>query len=119
NAIDCVIKDLDNYMTFLLLGVTGSGKTEVYLNVIDKVLTQNKQVLVLVPEIGLTPQLVTRFNNRYGLNAIGVIHSFLTPKQRQLTWEKALCGNIPIIIGTRSAIFTPLPNLGLIIIDEE
>ncbi|MBA3581265.1 MAG: primosomal protein N' [Gammaproteobacteria bacterium] len=103
---------------YLLDGVTGSGKTEVYLRVIEQMLAQKKQTLVLVPEIGLTPQLLARFTQRFHAN-IGVLHSGLNDQQRLNTWLAARDGVLDIIIGTRSAVFTPLANPGLIIVDEE
>lgn len=104
--------------TFLLEGATGSGKTEVYLQAIEKVLNQKQNVLVLVPEIGLTPQLVSRFTARFA-NSITSLHSGLNDKERWSAWLSASLGQAQIIIGTRSAVFTPIHNLGLIIIDEE
>lgn len=108
----------NSYQSFLLDGVTGSGKTEVYLQCIEHVLHQNKAALILVPEIGLTPQTVARFKQRFNV-PIAVLHSGLTDTQRLHDWVAAEQGKTPIIIGTRSAIFTPVKNLGLIIIDEE
>lgn len=118
NAITSVSRSLDKYSSYLLNGVTGSGKTEVYLSIIEKVLQKSKQVLVLVPEIGLTPQLVERFKRRLKQN-IAVLHSGLNNSERQNQWLDAKEGHARILLGTRSAIFTPLENLGLIIIDEE
>ena len=106
-----------NFDVFLLEGVTGSGKTEVYLQSMAPVLAAGKQVLVLVPEIALTPQTVARFENRFG--STGMIHSALTDQQRLQTWLKCRAGEIRILIGTRSAVFTPFEELGLIIVDEE
>ena len=106
------------FNTFLLDGVTGSGKTEVYLQVIEHVLKQGLQALVLVPEIGLTPQTVSRFKARFNVDVV-YIHSNLSDKQRFQAWLKARDGDAQIIIGTRSAIFTPLAEPGVIIIDEE
>ncbi len=103
---------------YLLHGVTGSGKTEVYLRVIERVLKQNRQALVLVPEIGLTPQTVKRFSDRFDV-PIALIHSGLTDAARLAAWQSARSGAAGIVIGTRSAIFTPLARPGLIIIDEE
>lgn len=103
---------------FLLDGVTGSGKTEVYLRVIDQVINSGKQALVLVPEIGLTPQIVERFQKRFAVN-IAVFHSKLTDKERLEAWLQAKNNLASIVIGTRSALFLPLTNLGMIIIDEE
>lgn len=110
--------DFDKFHPYLLDGVTGSGKTEVYLQAIDQVLCQGKQVLVLVPEIGLTPQTLSRFEKRFTV-PVATLHSGMSDKQRLDTWLRAKSGEAPIIIGTRSAIFTPLPELGLIVVDEE
>jgi primosomal protein N' (replication factor Y) (superfamily II helicase) len=117
-AVTAIIEQLYHYQCFLLQGVTGSGKTEVYLQVIAKVLAQEKQVLVLVPEIGLTPQLVARFTARFK-QPIAVIHSNLNESERQIAWQLAKENKVKLIIGTRAAIFTPMPALGLIVIDEE
>lgn len=117
-AVTHIINALDTYHCFLLQGVTGSGKTEVYLQVIAQALAQNKQVLILVPEIGLTPQLLTRFTARFA-ESIAVIHSNLNETERQVAWQLAKENRVKIVIGTRAAVFTPLPNLGLIVIDEE
>lgn len=103
---------------FLLHGVTGSGKTCIYIRLIDTVIRQGKQVMVLVPEIALTPQTVSQFCRYFG-NQVAVIHSELTLGQRNETWEKILNGEFPIVVGTRSAVFSPLTHLGLIIVDEE
>lgn len=102
----------------LLHGVTGSGKTEVYLQAIASQLAQQKQVLILVPEIGLTPQIVARLEARFGL-PIGVLHSGLADGARAQAWLGAQRGDIDIIVATRSGIFVPMPRLGLIVIDEE
>ena len=102
----------------LLDGVTGSGKTELYLQSIDQSLKKNQQVLVLVPEIGLTPQIFDRFQRRFG-NSVSVVHSGITNKKKAEIWIKAKQGNVRIVIGTRSAVFTPFKNLGMIIVDEE
>ncbi len=117
-AVDAITEALSQYQCFLLQGVTGSGKTEVYLQVIAQVLAEQKQVLILVPEIGLTPQLVTRFTSRFK-QAVAVIHSNLNESERQVAWQLAKEDKVKIVIGTRAAIFTPMPNLGLIVIDEE
>lgn len=117
-AIDAVCASLGQFAVFLLEGVTGSGKTEVYLQIIHDVLQRGQQVLVLVPEISLTPQLEARFKHRFAVN-IAVAHSKLTDNQRQSAWLKAQQGSSPILLGTRSALFTPFHNLGLIILDEE
>lgn len=107
-----------SFQTYLLEGITGSGKTEVYLQLIARCLDQGKQALVLVPEIGLTPQTVQRFAARFN-RAIAVLHSGLGDRERLLAWQSARASMADIIIGTRSAVFTPLLRPGLIIIDEE
>ncbi|MEB3174978.1 MAG: primosomal protein N' [Cyanobacteriota bacterium] len=106
------------YQMSLLHGVTGSGKTEVYLQVIAPLLKQGQSVLVLVPEIGLTPQLMDRFRARFG-NRVSVYHSALNAGERYDTWRAMLLNQAQVVVGTRSAVFAPLPNLGLIILDEE
>jgi primosomal protein N' (replication factor Y) len=116
-AVSAIINNL-GFGTFLLEGVTGSGKTEVYLQCIDHVLKQNKQALILIPEIGLTPQTVARFQSRFGV-PISVLHSGLNDKERTYAWLSAVKGDAQIVIGTRSAVLTPLPQLGIIILDEE
>ncbi len=103
---------------YLLHGVTGSGKTEVYLQAIDRVIKEGAQALVLVPEIGLTPQFVDRFRRRFPV-AVAVIHSALSESERQCAWLSAREGSAPIVLGTRSAVFVPLKALGLIVVDEE
>lgn len=117
-AIDCVANHLNYYQAFLLFGVTASGKTEVYLRLIEKVIQAGKQALVLVPEIGLTPQTLKRFNDRFNVS-IGLFHSGMTEQQKLQNWLSAQRGNSQIIIGTRSAVFTPMKNPGIIIVDEE
>lgn len=117
-AIQTILKSQNKYQAFLLDGLTGSGKTEVYLQVMYEVLKQGKQVLVLVPEIGLTPQTISRFQSRFHCN-IALLHSGLNDTKRLQAWQHAQTGKASIILGTRSAIYTPLPNLGLIILDEE
>jgi primosomal protein N' (replication factor Y) (superfamily II helicase) len=112
------INQVTGFCQILLHGVTGSGKTEVYLQAIEQILAQDKSVLVLVPEIGLTPQLTDRFRSRFGAK-VSVYHSALSDGERYDTWRQMLNQTSQIIIGTRSAIFSPLPNLGLIILDEE
>jgi primosomal protein N' (replication factor Y) len=112
------ITTTQKFTPFLLQGVTGSGKTEVYLQVIENILSQNKQALVLVPEIGLTPQTITRFRNRFHVPVVA-FHSGLNNRERLDAWLQASRNTAAIVIGTRSAIFTPMPNLGVIIIDEE
>jgi primosomal protein N' (replication factor Y) len=112
------IKALTGHTQVLLHGVTGSGKTEIYLQAIAPVLQQGKSALVLVPEIGLTPQLTDRFRARFGA-AVHVYHSALSDGERYDTWRQMLDGSPQVLIGTRSAVFAPLPQLGLIILDEE
>lgn len=102
----------------LLYGVTGSGKTSVYMSVIDKVLNEGKDVIVMVPEIGLTPQTLSLFTKRYGGN-VAVFHSALSVRERLEQWKRVRNGEAKIIIGTRSAVFAPANNIGLIIVDEE
>ncbi|HEV2613745.1 MAG TPA: primosomal protein N' [Gammaproteobacteria bacterium] len=117
-AVDKIISELNNFKPFLLFGVTGSGKTEVYLQIISEVLKQNKQALILVPEIGLTPQTVMRFQMRFPV-IISVLHSGLTDSERHSAWLQAKNGDAKIVIGTRSAVFASLKNPGVIILDEE
>ncbi|MDR3479049.1 MAG: primosomal protein N' [Gammaproteobacteria bacterium] len=117
-ALTAIQSHLDAFQVFLLDGVTGSGKTEVYLQAITDVLAKQKQVLVLVPEIGLTPQTIQRFRQRFAVPVVA-LHSGLTDKERLNAWVAAKSGAARIIIGTRSAIFSPFANLGLIVVDEE
>lgn len=117
-AKSAICAELEQYQCWLLEGITGSGKTEVYLQVMSEVLRQGKQVLVLVPEIGLTPQTLRRFKHRFNL-PIAIMHSGLSDQERLQAWLQAKHGLTPILIGTRSALLTPLPKLGMIIIDEE
>ncbi|NET44286.1 primosomal protein N' [Okeania sp. SIO2B3] len=112
------ITQIQEFAQILLHGVTGSGKTEVYLQAIAPILESGKSALVLVPEIGLTPQLTDRFRARFG-KKVYVYHSALSPGERYDTWRNMTWGIPQVIIGTRSAIFAPLPKLGLIILDEE
>jgi len=118
SALTAISEKFGEFSAFLLFGITGSGKTEVYLQAIERVISNNAQALVLVPEIGLTPQTVARFKQRFRAPIV-VIHSGLTDLQRLEAWQAARSGNAAIIIGTRSAVFTPMANPGLIIIDEE
>lgn len=106
------------FAAYLLDGVTGSGKTEVYLSLIADALQADRQVLILVPEIGLTPQLVGRLRQRLGIEP-AVLHSALGDSQRLQAWRSAQQGLVKLVVGTRSAVFTPLPKLGLIVVDEE
>jgi primosomal protein N' (replication factor Y) len=106
------------YRAFVLQGATGSGKTEVYLRAVAQCLERGKRALLLVPEIGLTPQLLARFRERFD-QPIAVLHSGLSDPERLAAWREAHAGRAVIVIGTRSAVFAPLPELGLIIVDEE
>jgi primosomal protein N' (replication factor Y) len=117
-AISAVNYTLNSFTPFLLQGVTGSGKTEVYLQIMEKVLSEAKQVLILLPEIGLTPQMLARFSKRFCL-PIGVLHSQVADGERLKIWQKAKNGELAIVIGTRSAVFTQFKQLGLIVVDEE
>jgi primosomal protein N' (replication factor Y) len=120
-ALQQILKAIanNNPSHFLLHGVTGSGKTEVYLQAIATVLEAGKSALVLVPEIGLTPQLTDRFRARFGDAKVNVYHSQLSDGERFDTWRLMLTGESQVVIGTRSAVFAPLSNLGLIVMDEE
>ncbi|MGX9461687.1 primosomal protein N' [Shewanella sp. A14] len=113
-----VLTQQQGFHCTLLEGITGSGKTEVYLTLLETILKQGKQALILVPEIGLTPQTINRFKRRFEVN-VAVIHSGLTDNQRLEAWRQARVGEAAIIIGTRSALFTPMAFPGLIILDEE
>jgi primosomal protein N' (replication factor Y) len=117
-AIDAIRSHSHEHSVHVLNGVTGSGKTEVYLSLCETVLTANQQVLILVPEIGLTPQLTQRFRERLNTNIV-VLHSAMNDKQRYAAWHAASTNQAQLVIGTRSTIFTPLTNLGLVIVDEE
>jgi primosomal protein N' (replication factor Y) len=119
HALDTIVKGVDsgNFGVALLHGVTGSGKTEVYLQAIDHVVAQGRQAIVLVPEISLTPQTVLRFRQRF--DAVAVLHSMLGDSQRHAQWMDIREGRAQVVIGPRSAIFAPMQRLGLIVIDEE
>lgn len=121
NALSHILNSLQTYQCFLLQGVTGSGKTEVYLQAVQAVLEKDQQVLILVPEIGLTPQLLERFQRRFSFNdyPIVLLHSALNDTERWQAWCASRTGKAKIIIGTRSAVFVPVANLGLIVVDEE
>jgi primosomal protein N' (replication factor Y) len=110
--------DKVNYKTFLLHGISDSGKTEVYLQAIAQVLQKGKQALFLVPEISLTPQVIQQFYERFG-EEVAIWHSHLSLRERYDTWEAVCRGDINVLIGTRSAVFAPFPDLGIIVIDEE
>jgi primosomal protein N' (replication factor Y) len=117
-AIDAIVGARGGFAPFLLHGVTGSGKTEVYLRAIEEVVARGEQALVLVPEIALTPQLVARFAARFDA-PLAVLHSSLADQERLRAWRAARSGSAPVVIGTRSAIFAPLSRPGLIVVDEE
>ncbi|HEY6130467.1 MAG TPA: primosomal protein N', partial [Halioglobus sp.] len=117
-VLQALLTAADGFSCHLLEGVTGSGKTEIYLQLIADCLRRGRQALVLVPEIGLTPQTLARFQQRFAAH-IAVLHSGLSDAQRYLAWEAARSGAAHIVIGTRSAIFTPLSAPGVIIVDEE
>ena len=121
NAYMKIEKEIEEnkFKEFLLFGVTGSGKTEIYLQLIDKVIKEEKEAIVLVPEISLTPQMLDRFISRFGKKQIAVLHSKLSLGERYDEWNKIKEGKVKIVIGARSAIFAPIENLGIIIIDEE
>lgn len=116
-VVDSVLKD-DRHVPFLLFGVTGSGKTEVYMQIIEKVLKRGETAIMLVPEISLTPQMVEQFSNRFG-NQIAALHSALSEGEKYDEWRRIARGEASIVIGARSAIFAPLKNIGIIIMDEE
>ncbi|MHB8814595.1 MAG: primosomal protein N' [Steroidobacteraceae bacterium] len=117
-AIERILESLGSFAGFVLQGVTGSGKTEVYLRVVEHALRLGRSALVLVPEIGLTPQLVSRFRQRFAV-PMAVLHSALTDHERLLAWREAFSGRARIVLGTRSAVFAPARDLGVIIVDEE
>jgi primosomal protein N' (replication factor Y) len=117
-AVESICESLGTFQCHLLDGITGSGKTEVYLCVLEEVLASGGQALLLVPEIGLTPQLVKRFEKRLGFEPV-VTHSGLNEKQRLDAWARARSGLARLVIGTRSALFLPMPEMQLIILDEE
>jgi primosomal protein N' (replication factor Y) len=105
------------FAPFVLHGVTGSGKTEVYLQAVEETVSYGRQAIVLVPEISLTPQTCDRFRARFG--KVAVLHSHLTPAERHAQWREIASGRVNVVVGARSAIFAPAPRLGLIVIDEE
>ncbi|BAO42994.1 primosomal protein N' [Thiolapillus brandeum] len=117
-ALDAVTANLDEYGAFLLDGVTGSGKTEVYFHIAEQVLARGRSVLLLVPEISLTPQLVRRVARRLAVR-VAVMHSGLSDGEREQAWQLARSGEARMVLGTRSAVFASLPDLGLVLVDEE
>ncbi|HVA48423.1 MAG TPA: primosomal protein N' [Pirellulales bacterium] len=118
-ALDAILAPLraQRHETILLHGVTGSGKTEVYIRAIQEVVSYGRQAIVLVPEISLTPQTRQRFRARFG--RVAVLHSHLTDAERHAEWQDIARGRVPVVVGARSAVFAPTPNLGLLILDEE
>lgn len=106
------------FETFLLYGVTGSGKTEIYLRAMELARSARKRSLILIPEISLTPQLLDRLNERFG-DRVGVLHSALSPSERRAQWWRVVDRRVDVVVGARSAVFAPLPDLGLIVVDEE
>ena len=119
-ALDCTAKWIQNkeHHTVLLRGITGSGKTEVYLQCVEKVLQEGRQAIVLVPEISLTPQMTERFTNRFG-DRVAILHSRLSFGERYDAWENIKKGKVDLVVGARSAVFAPFENLGMIVADEE
>jgi primosomal protein N' (replication factor Y) len=117
-AVDEALAEATDPLPLLLFGVTGSGKTEVYLRVLEETLARGSQALVLVPEIGLTPQIVRRIRRRFDCE-IAVLHSGLSEKERFEAWMSAQSGRASLVVGTRSAVFVPMPDCGLIVVDEE
>jgi primosomal protein N' (replication factor Y) len=118
-ALDVIVAALRErrHETILMHGVTGSGKTEVYIHAIDEVIHYGRQAIVLVPEISLTPQTRSRFKSRFA--SVAVLHSHLTDAERHWHWQQIAQGQVQVVVGARSAVFAPTPNLGLIVIDEE
>ena len=117
-VIKRVLEVENTYKVFLLYGITGSGKTEVYMNIIEGVINRGKSAIVLVPEISLTPQIVARFISRFG-EKVAILHSGLSDGERYDEYRKIVDKKVSIVVGARSAIFAPLDNLGVVIIDEE
>ncbi len=119
-ALDGIGPDLDrdSFGVSLLLGVTGSGKTEVYLRLMDRAIKSGKRAIYLVPEIGLTPQIMARVSERFG-DRCALLHSRLTKAQRYITWQRILDGEVDVVVGARSAVFAPVENLGIVVVDEE
>jgi primosomal protein N' (replication factor Y) len=123
HAIDCIVTaatstDQDKLKEFMLYGITGSGKTEVYLQAAQQILQQGKEILILVPEISLTPLMTRRLRSRFGEN-LAILHSRLSPYERYQAWKKIISKQVQIVVGARSAVFAPLENIGLIVVDEE
>lgn len=118
SVVDQVLTTSNSHTTFLLYGITGSGKTEVYMNIIEAIIKQDKSAIMLVPEISLTPQIVERFVRRFG-NDVAILHSGLSDGEKYDEYRKIKQGDVHIAVGARSAIFAPFQKLGVIIIDEE
>ncbi|MGN6861793.1 replication restart helicase PriA, partial [Neisseria sp. P0021.S004] len=118
-ASDEIQTAFGKFQPFLLYGITGSGKTEVYFDAMAKVLAQGRQVLFLLPEINLTPQLLKRVENRFADVPTAVLHSQMAAGKRTQDYLRAMLGQAKLVIGTRLAVFTPLPDVGLIVVDEE
>lgn len=118
-VVEGITPKLDRFGVHLLRGVTGSGKTEVYLRLLERTLAQGRRAIVLVPEIALTPQTTRRFVDRFGAGTVAVLHSGLTGAQRSQAWRRLALGEARVAIGARSAIFAPLTEVGLIVVDEE
>jgi primosomal protein N' (replication factor Y) len=118
-ALDAILKPIreSRHETLLLHGVTGSGKTEVYIQAIREVVSYGRQAIVLVPEISLTPQTIRRFRSRFG--SVAVLHSHMTDTERHRQWQSIAAGGVQVVVGARSAVFAPVPHPGLIVIDEE
>jgi len=119
SALDVIRRPLEagRHATIVLFGVTGSGKTEVYLRAVEETVSTGRQAIVLVPEISLTPQTCARFRDRFG--SVAVLHSHLTPAERHAEWREIAAGRVPVVVGARSAVFAPTPRLGIVVIDEE
>ena len=119
NALDAILESISGarHETILVHGVTGSGKTEVYIQAIDEVIRYGRQAIVLVPEISLTPQTRQRFRSRF--DHVAVLHSHLSDAERHRHWQRIAAGEIQVVVGARSAVFAPTPHLGLIVLDEE
>jgi primosomal protein N' (replication factor Y) (superfamily II helicase) len=117
-AVEAIDAAQARFAPFLLYGITGSGKTEVYLHAVERTLRRNRRALILVPEIGLTPQLVGRFRERFAV-PVAVLHSALTDTERLAAWRQCISGEARIVLGTRSAVFAPIADLGMVIVDEE
>lgn len=118
HVVNEVINNKNSSNTFLLYGVTGAGKTEVYMNIIENIINNGKEAIMLVPEISLTPQIVERFMSRFG-KSVAILHSGLNDAERYDEYRKIVEGKVKIVVGARSAIFAPFKNIGIIIIDEE